>query len=359
MAVYETMGQGEKVVAFPFPLIMPDGRSNSGGEQPAVYHWHVMQKILVTGAAGFIGSWITEVLIQRGANVCGLDNFETGKQENLAHIAGKFQFIDCDLRDAEAAARACDGVEVVFHQAARPSVPRSVKDPRTSHTANLDGTFNLLEGARAAGVKRIIYAASSSAYGNQPGFPRRETMVPMPIAPYPVQKLAGEFYMKSYWQVYGIETVCLRYFNIFGPRQVPDSPYSGVMAKFALQMLRSERPTINGDGEQGRDFTYVENAVSANLLAMEAPAEKVAGRVFNVACGQRHTLNETYRIMADLLDFKESPIYGPPRTGDIANSLADISAAREAFGYEPTISFEEGLRRTVAWYREQYVSAVI
>jgi UDP-glucose 4-epimerase len=179
----------------------------------------------------------------------------------------------------------------------------------------------------------------------------------MPIAPYPVQKLAGEFYMKSYWQVYGIETVCLRYFNIFGPRQVPDSPYSGVMARFTLQMMRGERPTIFGDGEQGRDFTYVENAVSANLLALEAPADKVAGRVFNVACGERHSLNKTFRVLADLLDFKEPPIYGPPRAGDIQDSLADISAAREAIGYEPKIGFEEGLRRTVAWYREEYASA--
>jgi nucleoside-diphosphate-sugar epimerase len=313
-----------------------------------------MPRILVTGCAGFIGSWILETLVARNADVCGLDNFETGQRDNFAHLAGKFPFIECDLRDADATARACEGVDVILHQAALPSVPRSVRDPRPSHTANLDGTFNLLEGARAAGVKRIVYAASSSAYGNQPGLPRVETMFPMPIAPYPVQKLAGEFYMKSYWQVYGIETVCLRYFNIFGPRQVPDSPYSGVMAKFTLQMMRGERPTIHGDGEQGRDFTYVENAVSANLLAMEAPAEKVAGRVFNIACGQRHTLNDTFRVLAGLLDFREQPVYGPPRAGDISNSLADISAAREAFGYEPRIGFEEGLRRTVAWYKEQY-----
>jgi nucleoside-diphosphate-sugar epimerase len=318
-----------------------------------------MPRYLVTGCAGFIGSWITQTLVERGAAVRGLDNFETGKRENFAHLAGKFDFVECDLRDAEGVARACEGIDFIFHQGARPSVPRSVKDPRTSHTANLDGTFNLLEGARAARVKRIIYAASSSAYGNQPGFPRVETMVPMPIAPYPVQKLAGEFYMKSYWQVYGIETVCLRYFNIFGPRQVPDSPYSGVMARFTLQMMRGERPTIFGDGEQGRDFTYVGNAVSANLLALEAPAEKVAGRVFNVACGERHTLNKTFRVLAELLDFKDQPIYGPERTGDIQNSLADISAAREAFGYEPEIGFEEGLRRTVAWYREQYASATV
>ena len=315
-----------------------------------------MARILVTGCAGFIGSWITQTLVERGSIVCGLDNFETGKRENIAHLAGNFQFIECDLRDAEATARACHGVDFILHQAALPSVPRSVKDPRSSHTANLDGTFNLLEGARAAGVQRIVYAASSSAYGNQPGFPRVETMVPMPIAPYPVQKLAGELYMKSYWQVYGMETVCLRYFNIFGPRQVPDSPYSGVMAKFTLQMMQGERPTIFGDGEQGRDFTYVENAVSANLLVLQAPAEKVAGRTFNVACGERHTLNETFHVLADLLEFKEEPIYAPPRTGDISNSLADITAAREAFGYDPKIGFEEGLRRTVAWYREQYAA---
>lgn len=322
-----------------------------------------MARILVTGCAGFIGSWIAEALLDRGAIVCGLDNLETGRRENIAHIHSHprsegFEFIECDLRDADATARACQGVDFILHQAARPSVPRSVKDPRTSHTANLDGTFNLLEGARAAGVKRIIYAASSSAYGNQPGFPRRETMVPMPIAPYPVQKLAGEFYMKSYWQVYGIETVCLRYFNIFGPRQVPDSPYSGAMAKFTLQMLRGEPPAIQGDGEQGRDFTYIENAVSANLLALEAPAEKVAGRVFNVACGERHTVNEIVRILSKLLDFKEPPVYAPPRAGDIRDSLADISAARDAFGYRPIVGFEEGLRRTVAWYREQYLSTL-
>jgi len=184
-------------------------------------------------------------------------------------------------------------------------------------------------------------------------------MAPMPIAPYPVQKLAGEFYMKSYWQVYGLETVCLRYFNIFGPRQVPDSPYSGVMARFTLQMMRGERPTINGDGEQGRDFTYIDNVVDANFAAMTAPAEKVAGEVFNIACGERHTLNETFRVLARLLDFKEHPIYGPARTGDVRDSLADISAAREAFGYEPLVGFEEGLRRTVEWYRERYARSIV
>jgi len=319
-----------------------------------------MARYLITGCAGFIGSSLTEALaetlVPRGDTIRGLDNFETGKRENLSTFRDRIEFIECDLRNAGAVAEACRDVDFIFHVAALPSVPRSVKDPRTSHTANIDGTFNLLEGARAAGVKRIVYSASSSAYGNQPGFPRRETMVPMPIAPYPVQKLAGEFYMKSYWQVYGLETVCLRYFNIFGPRQVPDSPYSGVMAKFTLQMIRGERPTIFGDGEQGRDFTYIDNAVSANLLAMAAPAENIAGCAFNIACGERHSLNKTFRVLAELLDFKEQPLYGPPRTGDIRDSLADISAAREAFGYHPAVNFEEGLRRTVEWYKQQYAA---
>jgi len=315
-----------------------------------------MARYLITGCAGFIGSSLTEALVNRGDTVRGLDNFETGKRENLSTFRDRIEFIECDLRNAAEVAEACQDVDFIFHVAALPSVPRSVKDPRTSHTANIDGTFNLLEGARAAGVKRIVYSASSSAYGNQPGFPRRETMVPMPIAPYPVQKLAGEFYMKCYWQVYGLETVCLRYFNIFGPRQVPDSPYSGVMAKFTLQMMRGERPTIFGDGEQGRDFTYIDNAVSANLLAMAAPSENIAGRVFNIACGERHSLNKTFRVLAELLDFKEQPLYGPPRTGDIRDSLADITAAREAFGYHPDVSFEEGLRRTVEWYKQQYAA---
>jgi nucleoside-diphosphate-sugar epimerase len=318
------------------------------------YYTGRMSVNLVTGCAGFIGSSIAEALVQREESVRGLDNFETGKQENLAGFRDRMEFIECDLRDAKATADACKGVDFIFHIAALPSVPRSVIDPRTSHTANIDGTFNLLEGARTAGAKRIVYSASSSAYGNQPGFPRRETMVPMPIAPYPVQKLTGELYMNSYWQVYGLETVSLRYFNIFGPRQVPDSPYSGVMARFTLQMMSGERPTINGDGEQGRDFTYIDNVVSANLLAMTAAAEKVVGRVFNVACGERHTLNETFKVLARLLDFHEDPIYGPPRAGDVRDSHADISAAREAFGYKPLVGFEEGLRRTVAWYREQY-----
>ena len=297
--------------------------------------------------------------MRRGDAVRGVDNFDTGQRENLASFRDQMEFLECDLRDEVAIQDACSGVDFIFHLAALPSVPRSVLDPRTSHTANIDGTFNLLEAARAAGVKRIIYSASSSAYGDQPGFPRRETMAPMPISPYAAQKVAGELYMSSYWRVFGLETVCLRYFNIFGPRQVPNSPYSGVMAKFTLQMLRGERPTINGDGEQGRDFTYIDNVISANFLAMKAAAGKVAGRVFNVACGERHTLNETFRVLAELLDFREEPIYGPPRLGDVRDSLADISDARKAFGYEPLVGFKEGLRRTVEWYREQYPQSAL
>jgi nucleoside-diphosphate-sugar epimerase len=316
-----------------------------------------MAVYLITGIAGFIGSSVAEALVRRGDTVRGIDTFITGKRENIAPLLDRIDFREADLRDAEAMLEACEGVDIIFHEGALPSVPRSVKEPIPSHECNINGTFNLLNAAKAAGVKRVVYAASSSAYGNQPGMPRRETMAPMPIAPYAVQKLTGEFYMKSYWQVYGLETVCLRYFNIFGPRQVPDSPYSGVMAKFILQMMRGEQPTIFGTGDQGRDFTYIENAVSANLLAAAAPAANVAGRVFNVACGERHTLKETYAVLAGLLDFKKPVLLGPARNGDVLDSLADISAAREAFGYLPLVGFEEGLRRTVAWYREAFAAA--
>jgi UDP-glucose 4-epimerase len=313
---------------------------------------------LITGVAGFIGSHLAHALVECGEQVRGLDNFSTGVIQNLAGLKGRIDLHEIDLRDAKLVAAACEGMDYVLHEGALPSVPRSVKDPRASHESNVDGTFNLLEGARAAGVKRVVYAASSSAYGNQPGFPRKETMTPVPIAPYPAQKVMGEMYMQAYWRVYGLETVSLRYFNIFGPRQVPDSQYSGVMAKFILQMMRGEQPTIFGDGEQGRDFTYVDNAVQANLLALHADRDRVAGKVFNVACGKRHTLNETYRILAKLLQFELPPEHGPERRGDVRDSLADISAAAEAFGYKPHVGFEEGLRRTVEWYVKQTTGVV-
>ncbi len=311
-----------------------------------------MRTVLVTGAAGFIGSHLCDALLRRGDRVRGLDNLLTGRADNIAHHGEDLDFVEGSLLDAKALQRACDRVEVIFHQAALPSVPRSVQDPGTSHVNNIDGTFALLEAARVAGVRRVVYAASSSAYGNQPGFPRLETMRPQPLSPYAVQKLAGELYLQSYAAVFPLETVSLRYFNIFGPRQAADSPYSGVMAKWVGQLLRGERPVIFGDGEQGRDFTYIDNVVQANLLAAEAPAARVSGRVFNIACGERHTLNETFSVIARLLGTDLPAEHGPERSGDVRDSLADISAAREALGYVPQVGFEEGLRRTVEWYRQ-------
>jgi len=312
-----------------------------------------MAKYLITGIAGFIGSSLARALIDRGEEVRGVDNYLTGKAENLDGYEHRIDFREYDLRDAAAMRVACEGIEYVLHIGALPSVPLSVEKPEPSHRCNVDGTFNVLEGARAAGVKRVIYAASSSAYGDQPILPSKESMRPMPISPYAVQKLAGEYYMSSYWQVYGLETVSLRYFNVFGPRQGAGSPYSGVLAKFIQQMLTGVRPTIFGTGEQGRDFTYIDNVISANLLACEAPADKVAGKVFNIACGGQYSLIEVYRLLAKMIGFEPTPVYAPARTGDILNSQADISAAAEAFGYRPLIGVREGLERTVEWYREK------
>lgn len=311
-----------------------------------------MATYLITGVAGFIGSHIASALVARGETVRGLDNFDTGLRENLDEFGGNLDFREIDLRDAAAVAEACKGVDVIFHEAALPSVPRSVQDPRSSHESNINGTFNLLDGARLAGVKRVVYAASSSAYGNQPGFPRVETMAPEPISPYAVQKLTGEYYMQSFHRVYGMETVCLRYFNVFGPRQRADSPYSGVIARFIMEMIRGNTPTIFGTGEQGRDFTYIDNVVNANLLAASAPAEKCAGRVFNTACGERYTLNVLYDTLRDLLKFPNAANYGPMRNGDVMDSNADISEIEKALGFKPSVGFREGLERTIAWYHE-------
>jgi nucleoside-diphosphate-sugar epimerase len=311
-----------------------------------------MAKYLITGIAGFIGSSLARALAERGEEVRGVDNYLTGKAANLAGYRDRIDFREVDLRDAAAIRTACEGIDYILHIGALPSVPLSVAHPEPSHRCNVEGTFHVLEGARAAGVKRIIYAASSSAYGNQPVLPSKESMRPMPISPYAVQKLVGEYYMSSYWQVYGLETVSLRYFNVFGPRQGADSPYSGVLAKFIQQMLEGTRPTIFGTGEQGRDFTYIDNIISANLLACAAPAEKVAGRVFNTACGGQYTLKQIYQLLAKLTGFERPPLHAKSRTGDILHSQADISAAAEAFGYRPLVSVEEGLQRTVEWYRE-------
>jgi nucleoside-diphosphate-sugar epimerase len=312
-----------------------------------------LPRYLITGIAGFIGSSLAHALVARGESVGGIDNFATGKRANIEPILPRIDFREVDLCDAAALDRATEGIDYIFHQGAIASVPRSVENPEYSHANNINGTLNLLQAARRQGVKRVVYAASSSAYGNQPGQPRVETMRPMPVSPYAVQKLTGEYYMTSYYDVYGLETVSLRYFNIFGPRQDPSSPYSGVLARFILQMLRGERPTIFGDGEQARDFTYIANVVSANLLACDAPAEKVAGKVFNIGCGEQFTLNRTYQLLSELIGFREPADYGPPRAGDVMTSLADTSAAREAFEYVPTVNYEQGLAETVAWYREQ------
>jgi nucleoside-diphosphate-sugar epimerase len=312
-----------------------------------------MALYLVTGVAGFIGSSIARALLERGDQVRGLDNFSTGKRENLEGIAERVDIHEGDILDIEAVRKACAGVECVFHEAAIPSVPKSVKDPLGSNRANVDGTVHVLIGARDAGVRRVVYAASSSAYGDTPTLPKHEGMPPNPISPYAVAKLASEYYMVSFFRCYGLETVSLRYFNIFGPRQDPTSPYSGVLAKFATQMLRGEQPTIFGDGTQSRDFTYIDNAVEANLRAAQAPADKVAGQVFNVAAGTRFDLNQTFQILKKLTGYRGEVKYGPDREGDVKHSLADISGAEKAFGYQPSVDFEEGLRRTVEWYKTQ------
>jgi len=305
---------------------------------------------LVTGAAGFIGRSIAAALLARGERVRGIDNFSTGKRVNLAGLEA-MEFIEGDLADPAACERACAGVEIVFHEAALASVPRSVADPVATNINCVDATLNVLVAARGAGVRRVVYAGSSSAYGDTPTLPKHEEMLPHPISPYAVAKLAGEHYLSCFWRVYGLETVTLRYFNEFGPYQDPTSHYSGVLAVFCRKMLAGEQPTVFGDGEQSRDFTFIENVVGANLLAAAAPAEKVAGRMMNVATGTRVTLNETFEILCDLTGYKGKPAYAAPRSGDIRDSLADIRLAGDLLAYTPTVDFREGLRRTVEWYR--------
>ncbi len=310
---------------------------------------------LITGIGGFIGSSLARELLRRGEKVRGVDNFSTGRRENLTEIQGQIDFREADIVDLDAMKSACAGVDCVLHQAAIPSVPKSVLDPIGSNRANVDGTVNVLVAARDAGVKRVVYAASSSAYGDTPTLPKHEGMPPDPISPYAVAKLASERYMISFYRCYGLETVALRYFNIFGPRQDPSSPYSGVLAKFITLMLKGQQPIIFGDGEQSRDFTYIDNAVEANLLACTAPAGNVAGKVFNVATGRRATLNQTFRLLQGLTGYAGDAAYGVERGGDIKHSLADISAAEKSMGYRPKVNFEDGLRETVAWYRSSGV----
>ena len=307
-----------------------------------------MPSYLVTGGAGFIGSHLTEELIRRGERVRVVDSLITGHRKNLAHLAG-VDFVEGDLADLAVARRAVEGADYVLHQAAIPSVPRSVEDPITSNRANIDSTLNLLVAARDARVKRVVYAGSSSAYGNTPTLPKHEAMPTNPLSPYALQKLVGEQYMQLFTSLYGLETVVIRYFNVFGPRQDPSSPYSGVISVFAKALLDNKAPTIHGDGEQTRDFTYVANVVDGVLRAVTAP--EASGKVINVATGTRISLNRLFASMRDTIGSRLEPAYGPTRSGDVKDSLADISQARAVLGYQPLVSLEEGLKTTIDWYR--------
>ncbi|MBI3048314.1 MAG: SDR family oxidoreductase [Acidobacteria bacterium] len=303
---------------------------------------------LVTGGAGFIGSHLAEELVRRGHRVRVVDNLATGKRRNLVHVPG-VEFLEGDLADLEVARRAVEGVEFVLHQAAIPSVPRSVADPLTSHRANADATLNVLIAARDARVRRLVYAGSSSAYGDTPTLPKVETMAPAPLSPYALQKLVGEQYCQLFTRLYGLEAVTVRYFNVFGPRQDPSSPYSGVISLFISALSEGRAPTIYGDGEQTRDFTYVANVVDGVLRASDAPG--VAGTVINVATGGRVSINALFRALRDLIGARVEPVYAPARAGDVRHSQADIDRARRLLGYEPTVGFEDGLRKTIDWYR--------
>ena len=306
---------------------------------------------LVTGGGGFIGSHVVDELLTRGHAVKVLDNFSTGRRQNVAHFHDDIELVEGDVRSYERANTAVKGVDVVIHLAALPSVPRSVQDPLTTTEVNVTGTLNVLLAARDWDVRRVVLASSSSVYGANDFLPKHEELIPHPISPYGVSKLAGEYYCQAFTACYGLETVALRYFNIYGPRQDPQSVYAAVIPKFIAAMLAGERPTIFGDGEQSRDFTCVEDCVAANLLACTAPG--AAGQVLNIACGGRYTLNELVALLNRVLGTAIQPVYEPPRPGDVKHSQADISAARSALGYDPSTSFEEGLARTVEWFRNR------
>ncbi|HEY2351053.1 MAG TPA: SDR family oxidoreductase [Candidatus Acidoferrum sp.] len=306
-------------------------------------------RYLVTGGAGFIGSNTVDELVRRGHSVVVLDDLSAGKEENLAEVRNKITFIKGSITDIEMIRKAIFEADFVIHLAARTSVPRSMKDPVETNRINIDGTLNVLVAARDAKVKRVVFAASSSAYGETPTLPKTENMPPMPISPYGVTKYVGELYAQTFGRCFGLENVCLRYFNIFGPRQDPSSPYSGVMAKFCTAFLEETEPVIFGDGSQSRDFTYVDNAVQANLLACEAP--NVSGKVFNVGTGLRISLNDIVESLGKISGKPLAARYDPPRDGDIRDSQADITRAREFLGYEPQVFFDEGLGRTFEWYR--------
>ena len=313
-----------------------------------------MAHYLVTGGAGFIGSHLAEELVRRGHRVRVADSLITGKRANLDHIGG-IDFLQGDLAELDVARRAAEGIDYVLHQAAIPSVPRSVSDPVTSNRANVDATLNVLVAAREAGVRRVVFAGSSSAYGNTATLPKHEDMPVAPLSPYALQKVVGEQYMQMFTTLYGLETVSIRYFNVFGPRQDPSSPYSGVISVFATALLENRAPTIYGDGEQTRDFTYVANVVDGVLKACDAPS--ASGQVINVATGGRISLNTLFDTMRRLIGANVKPTYAEARAGDVRDSQADIQKARNLLGYEPTVSFEEGLQRTVDWYRTATTTA--
>ncbi len=316
-----------------------------------------MARFLVTGIAGFIGSNLAHAVVARGDEVRGIDDFCHGRRENLAGIESRIDLREADITDAAAIRSACEGVDYVLHQAALGSVPRSMADPVGSNHANVVGTLQVLQAAREAGVRRVVYASSSSVYGDTPTLPKREEMPANPISPYAVSKCAGELYCQSFSRVLGLETVSLRYFNVFGPRQHPTSQYAAVIPKFVRAMLSGEKPTIFGDGKQSRDFTFIDNVVSANLLACAAPAEKVNGQVFNVAAGKRYSLLELYSLLQEHTGFRQPALFAAPRGGDVRESLADTTRAKDAMGYHPLVDFKEGLRRTVQWYRTEFANA--
>ena len=310
---------------------------------------------LVTGGAGFIGSHIAAALMASGARVRVLDDLSTGHRENLDEIGGDLDFIEGSVADEALLDKILDGVEVVFHEAAIPSVPRSVEAPKQTHVASVNGTFSLLMAARDKRVRRVVYAASSSAYGDQPTLPKAEQMLPDPLSPYAVAKLVGEYYCQVFSRVYGLETVSLRYFNVFGPRQDPGSQYSGVVSRFISSLQSGEKPVIYGDGEQSRDFTYIDNVVAANLSA--ASAKEAAGKVINIANGQRITLNELLAELKDLTGNQDvTAEYLPPRVGDVRHSLADITLAQKYLGYESKVDLREGLQRTIDWWKNSRFS---
>jgi len=310
----------------------------------------VTVRVLVTGGGGFIGSHLVERMLGDGHEVRVLDNFSTGRRENLLALAGEYELVEGDIQSYERVHTAVRGCELVFHQAALPSVPRSIQDPLTTNAANVIGTLNVLLASRDSEVRRVVYASSSSAYGANEALPKREEMATRPIAPYAVAKLAGEMYCRTFTGVYGLETVALRYFNVFGPRQDPLSQYAAVIPNFIAAFLRREQPRIFGDGEQSRDFTYIDNVVDANVLA--STTREGAGEVFNIACGERISLNEVVAELRNIICSDVEPIHDDPRPGDIPHSVADISRAEEMLGYRPEIDFAEGLRRTCAHYAE-------